>query len=180
MPDTTDVALAEYDALRAEILAVEQFEQRVFAGALTIIAAVGSFALAGKDGRLELLMVLPVVLSGLVLLQAHCIQQISQLGDYIRDHLWARLPTDAPSECPSWEHFIDVSRRRSKLRYLVGGLLARALIFGVPSIASIVITGHQWNTKLAPLWWGDVLVVVLAGLITFRVLMEVGASASRP
>lgn len=72
----------------------------MFAGALTIIAAVGSFALAKKDGRLELLMVLPVVLSGLVLLQAHCVQRISQLGDYIRDHLWPRLPIDAPGECP--------------------------------------------------------------------------------
>lgn len=180
MADATDVALAEYDALRAEILAVEQFEQRAFAGALTVIAAVGGFALAKKDGRLELLMVLPVVLSGLGLLQAHCVQQIAQLGDYIRDHLWTRLPVDISADCLSWEHFIEVSRRRSRPQYLVGGLLVRALVFGLPSVASIVITGHQWNTKLAPLWWGDVLVVVVSGPIAFHVLTEVGTSTSRP
>jgi hypothetical protein len=179
MADSTDVALAEYDALRAEILNVEQFEQRGFAGALTIVAAVGSFALAKKDGRLELLMVLPVVLSGLGLLQAHCVQQISQLGDYIREHLWTRLPVDPSAECLSWEHLIEAGRRRSRPGYLVGGLLARVLIFGLPSVASIVITGHQWNTNLAALWWGDVLVVVVSGILALRVLIEVGASAAR-
>jgi hypothetical protein len=178
MPDAVEVALAEYGALRAEILAVEQFEQRAFAGALTVLAAVGSFALA-RGGRLELLMVLPMALSGLGLLQMHCIQQIAQLGDYIRDHLWTRFPADASAECPSWEHFIETSRRRRRLEYLVDGLLARALIFGLPSIVSIVITGHQWNTKLAPLWWGDVLVVAASGLLALRVLREVGASAPR-
>jgi hypothetical protein len=130
MLEASDVALAEFTALRAEILAMQEWESRTFTAALTVIAAVGSFAVAKTDGRLELLLVLPVVLSGLGLLQAQWSQQVRGIGDYLRDCLWPRLPAPADGRAQSWEHYFAASYTR------IHGAFARILIFVVPSIAS--------------------------------------------
>ena len=169
MVDGSDVALEEFKALRAEILAVQQFQNAAFAAALTAIAAVGSFALTKSGGRHELLLVLPIVLSGLGLLQAQCARETNQIGNYVRDHLWARLPVHEGDPFRSWEHFVARSHRR------LHGIVARILIFGVPSVVSLVITDQQWNTRLAPLWWGDVAVLLIFGALSLSVVLHGGA-----
>lgn len=162
-----DVALAEFEALRAEMLAIRQTDNLTFSVAFTAIAAIGGFALSKQGGRLEVLLVLPVVLSGLGLLQAQNSRQIDQLAAYIRDCLWERLPVNG-TRYPSWEHYIAGSRR------FAHGLIARVLIFVVPSIASLAITIGQWDTRLFPLWWGDVLILATLGLLGLSALSEKG------
>jgi hypothetical protein len=164
--DSSDVALAEFTALRAEIVALEQFDNATLAAALTVIAAVGSFALAKSGGRRELLLVLPIVLSGLGLVRVQWALSMDQIGKYIREHLWARLPGSRDDPYPSWEHFVAGSRRR------LHGVVASVLILVVPSVVSLVITRGEWNTDLAPLWWGDIIVLVIFGVLALSVLRE--------
>jgi hypothetical protein len=147
--DPHDAALAEYNALRAEILAIQQSQNMAFTAALTIMAAVAGVALAKSGGRSELLMILPIVLSGLGLIQVQSARETAEIGRYMREELWQRLTGRADG---SWEHYVEQLRGKPS-GYLANAVLARALIFVAPSVASIVITSHQRTTHLAPLWW---------------------------
>lgn len=171
----TEIDLAEFTALRAEILAIKQTEATVVAAALTILAAVGGFALAKKDGRIETLLVLPLVLSGLGLLQIRGADQTIRIGVYLRDHLWSRLPTPTKAEFVSWEHFISAYRlngSRTVSAYAAIGVLPRLLIFAAPSISTLVITCGQWNSHLAPLWWSGLASVLAFGALALTLRRE--------
>ncbi len=157
---TRDVLLAEFKALRDEMLAIRQIQTAVYTAALTILAAVGSVALAKKGGRVEILLVLPYVLSGLGLVTVQCTTGVSNIGEYVRKDLWPEL-LDAERSEPSWEIF---AKRRRPWFVLIPTGLVPLLILVVPSIASIVITRDQIHTDLWPLWWGAVAAVVLSVL----------------
>lgn len=158
---TRDVLLAEFKALRDEMLAIRQIQTAVYTAALTILAAVGSVALAKKGGRVEILLVLPYVLSGLGLVTVQCTTGVSNIGDYVRKDLWPELLKYAERSEPSWEIF---AKRRRPWFVLIPTGLVPLLILVVPSIASIVITRDQIHTDLWPLWWGAVAAVVLSVL----------------
>jgi hypothetical protein len=173
--DEADVARAEFDALRSELLARAQAQSGLFATALTILAAISGFALAGETGRTEMLLVLPLVLSGLAISLIDSIQSTRRIADYIRDHLWERLPTTPSASFPSWEHYISEFRKANQMRpsvYLASGTLPVVLIFVAPSIASLTITGQEWDSDLAPLWW--------AGVLSLLTLLAVAMSLLRP
>jgi hypothetical protein len=51
--------------LRSEVLAIRQIQTAIYIAALTILAAIAGVALAKKEGRIEMLLVLPFALSGL-------------------------------------------------------------------------------------------------------------------
>jgi hypothetical protein len=132
--------------------------------ALTIVAAVGGFALAKEEGRLEIVLVLPLVLTGLGLLVVEGSLATQRLGSYIREDLMDRLPRDPGAKFPSWEHFAEAYRREaggalSKPHVLISAFSA-LLIFGAPSIAALVLTRREWNSDLAPLWWTGLLSLV--------------------
>jgi hypothetical protein len=173
MTEMVDVALAEFEALRGELLQLHQGQVAMFTAAFTVTAAIGGFALSRTSGHVELLLVLPVVLCGLGLIQAQYSRQSHQIGDYIRECLWLRLPTHPGDAVPSWEHYISNSRRRFH------GIVARLLIFAVPSIACIVITYRQWNTGLAPLWWSDIIILGTTGLLGLAVIYETRPSLAK-
>ncbi len=156
----TEVLLAEFNALRNEVLGIRQIQTAVFTAALTILAAVGSFALAKKNGRIEVLLVLPYVLSGLGVIELQCAVGVANVGKYIREELWSRMPTDRSAKTPSWEHFIDRTRGNT-IAYRLSTLATPALILWVPSVASLAITHRQAVTALWPLWWGGFLATVL-------------------
>jgi hypothetical protein len=159
-----DVALAEFTALRSEVQSIRQIQTAVYTAALTILAAVGGFALAKKEGRLEMLLVLPLVLSGLGLILVEAETGISNIGEYIREKLSSRLP--ANQERMSWEMFIFRRRSETGARYALLGGAAPALILVVPSIASLWITDDQLGSHLWPLWWsGAVAAVACVGML---------------
>jgi drug/metabolite transporter (DMT)-like permease len=149
------VALAEFNALRSEVQSIRQIQTAVYTAALTILSAVGGFALAKKEGRLEMLLVLPIVLSGLGLILVESEIGISNIGAYIREDLSERLPTDNVRS--SWELFIDKRRNERRRKYSWLGVAAPSLILLAPSVASIVIEREQATTSLLPLFWGGVI-----------------------
>lgn len=65
MSEMQELALAELSTLRSEVLAIRQIQTAIYTAALTILAAIAGVALAKKEGRIEMLLVLPFVLSGL-------------------------------------------------------------------------------------------------------------------
>ena len=156
--DSRDVAHAELEALRTELLARTQSEGTIITAALTIVAAVGGFALAKKDGRIEMLLVLPLVLSGLGIALVQGVQgqsphrgihpQVSLgTGPTTRDNA-----TDTDDD-RSWEHFMHKFRRTNTgfKHYSLASVAPVSLIFVVPSVASLIVTAQIED--LGALWW---------------------------
>jgi len=153
-----DVALEEYKALRAESLIHQQAQTTIVTVALTATAAIGGVAFGGEGGdRLEILLILPIVLCGLGLAYLNHSYGAFRLGDYVREHLWQELrdaqPEDAATRIgslPSWEEEARKGRKVGSLLQPRGwlGFLPGLLIFGIPSIASLVL---NWDARP----WGD-------------------------
>lgn len=174
-----DVAHAELDALRQELLARTQAEGTVITAALTAIAAIGGFALAKKEGRLEMLLVLPVVLSGLGLLLVNAVTANYRIAEYIREDLWPRLPPQPPaSEFPSWEHYLVKYRATDPVRRALSGASSFALIFVAPGVAALGIT---WHVVDGSLWflWGTGAASIAALMLLARGLTKQGPLVQR-
>ena len=161
---TPQLLLAEFNALRSEIVARQQAQGSIVTAALTVIAAIGGFALAKKEGRLEMLLVLPIVLSGLGLLLVDNTHGTHRIGLYIGEVLWHRLDDSGyDGELASWEAYIGRYRAQHSRKlstYVALGTLPAFLIMAVPSLASLVITIDVLDTALWPLWVSGVLALV--------------------
>lgn len=165
MRDPTEVSLAEYKALRDELLGIRQIQTAVLTAALTILAAVGGVALTKKGGRVEILLVLPFVLSGLGVIIIQCAAGVTLIGDYIRTELWTGITVNASARLPSWEVFLEEVRCDARKRYRFSVIIAPLLILAAPSWASLGITYRDAVNHLWPLWWGGVLAVGLSGAV---------------
>ena len=162
-----DVALEEFKALRAEIVARQQSQTTIVNVALTVTAAIASVAFAvgstGASDRLDILLALPIVLCGLGLTYLTHSHASHLIGAYIREDLWPELRGAAPGEhvgstptdeLPSWEESVAEWRRLDRASTRPGGYLSwlpGVFIFGVPSITALII-----NWSEAPKWvpWG--------------------------
>jgi len=166
----------EFEALRAEMASLETSMRTVFGTALTVLAAITGFALAKDEGRLEMLLALPLVLTGLTIPLVDGALAIYRMSDYLRNHVTRRL-VDTSEAFPSWEHYQDDFRRDTTLRLAASrasGAVAVLLVFVVPSIAALGVTADEATGELWPLWW--------AGMLSLAVLAFFGHrlwSASR-
>ncbi len=115
---------AEFDALRAEIIAHQQAQTGTVATALTVSGVVAGIALAEKTVRLEMLLVLPLVLSGLGLYYLERSRASLRIGYYIGQKIWG-------PDVLSWESWINTYRakRANISTHTVMGVLPGALIF---------------------------------------------------
>ncbi len=160
----------EFNALRSELLARSQTTNGVIATAVTVLAAIGGFALSKEDGRTEMLLVLPLILSGLAILWVDGSLATRRMGHYMREHLATRLGVSSSKKhpCPTWEHYIEDFRRTQTRRlsvYLATGTTPVLLIFVAPSVASLIITWDEASGPLAPLWYiGLVSILLLFGV----------------
>ena len=153
--------LAEYNALRAEIVAHQNAQTTLVGATLAAVGVVLGLVLTEKQTRLELLLVVPLVASGLGLLYANHSRASLQIGKYIADRLW---PT---SRC-SWEHELRLHRSSfSVLRVLefMGG----AAVFVLPSLGALIavlLTGVVGDDELfiATFICGGLLMVLHVGL----------------
>ena len=176
-----DVALEEFKALRAEILGHQQAQTTILSVALTAIAAIGGIAFAAKaadDQRLEILLALPLVLSGLGL--AHLTHSYGQarIGKYIETQLWPALQSALPEDgsltkpTPSWEKQGKPPRGLRVAVTSTGGwltFLPGIMIFGAPSLAALIINStyalhREHGAGLQQAWWID-LVVTAASVV---------------
>jgi quercetin dioxygenase-like cupin family protein len=182
-----DVALEEYKALRAEIIALEQAQTTTVNVALTATAAIGGIAFGVRDNgdeRLEILLVLPIILAGLGLVYLNNTYGSHRLGHYIRTKLWPVLQNALPAQdsgsigrVPSWEARVDETRTlgqvmRDPVGYL--GWLPGLLIFGVPSVAALILNADArpaWarpgdaGSQLSAAWTAGLIALVLAFLL---------------
>lgn len=162
--DPDDAALLEVAAVREELRNRLQGESTIFTAALTAIAAIGGFALS-DDGRLEMLLVLPLILSGLGLLIVQGTQGNQNMATYIRDR-WDAIRPGGGFE--SWEHHIQARREEHgrRIDFAVTALAPILLIFVLPAVAASIIGADSANADLEPL--------VLAGRISIVVFVGFG------
>jgi hypothetical protein len=194
VPELVDVALKEFESVRAEIAAHQRTKSQYLTLAITATGAIGAFAL-GRNGNRDALLVLPLVLSGLTIIYLRHNVDIELLGQYVRSRLWPYVaghaladrnpaakdgssvaapstPTTAgAADFPSWDDWIQ-ERRTTLWResaYGAMGILPPLLIFGAPSLGALVISfSRSWDHLALAIVWSIALVVITISLgLTF-------------
>lgn len=148
--------------------------------AITASGAIGAFAL-GKDGNREILLILPLILSGLAIAYLKHTYDIEQLGQYLREAWWPAIPevlTSYPlldpepvSRCArpplNWENWID--RKRGKKgrvgAYGMLGVLPPLLIFSSPGLGALALYLPK-TTQTRLVWLLDALSFLISLLLT--------------
>jgi hypothetical protein len=191
MPETIDVALKEFETVRAEIAAHQRTKTQYLTLAITATGAIGSFAL-GRNGNRDALLVLPLVLSGLTIIYLRHNVDIELLGQYIRNKLWpyvtthvldsavedravgegvsvsvSPVPAVATGEFPSWDDWIQERRKslRRESAYGAMGILPPLLIFGAPSLGALVLAwSRSWQSVPLAIVWSLALIAITVSL----------------
>ena len=97
------IALAEYAALRAEILSRLSAQAALIGVTLTAIGVIVGIVLTREDS-LDLLLVVAITAPALGLFFIDHMRQLALLGLYIRSELWPVLQHQVPNAgLPSWE-----------------------------------------------------------------------------
>lgn len=167
-------ALAEFEALRAEILSLRQVQKNILSIALAAYAGLFSFGL-GADGEPRLLHVVPPLGLVLCLIQLSESYQIDRLGSYIRNKVWpAVMSTSGYGH--SWEaqhderHWLSNSAAAIALDGTLPVLLsgAGAAAIGLAPAVSPQTAALQWAcvvlTVLVPATYGLVFLQYRRGL----------------
>lgn len=132
MPDADNVTLAEYSALRAEILTHTSVQQTLLGAAITLSGVLAGFALQGND---ELVLLLPIATLLLGAAYADESRKIYVIARYIVEVLACR---DGAEGLKGWEE----SRQRHRLTS-VGSAVLQVTAFGLfPLMAQAYV-----------LWW---------------------------
>lgn len=181
-PAAADAALAEFSALRAEIVARQQAQTAAVGAALTVAGAIGAVAFAGDRDRLEILLVLPFILCGLGLIHQEHSHRTNVLGTYVRERLWPELAESAGYRL-SWEQFLHDYQRHEERR-ATWALLGRApyvLIFFAPGAASLLLTALAVDrppTWFWFVWVAGVAVTLAYGYVADRAQRDLERSVS--
>jgi hypothetical protein len=143
-----DVALAEFQALRNEIISHITTQAAVVGLGLTALGVV--FGVTVNNGEERLLLAAPPIALLVVMLHMAETFRCAKIGTYVRDQLWPFLQERVGDETmPSWE--VETARIGNPL-----GAFARALIIDFPAMAIFVVASGA-AVWLAPrfdlLWW---------------------------
>jgi hypothetical protein len=158
-----DIAIAEFNALRAEILAHANVQASLVALVVTAIGIVGGLVVK-EDGDPRLLLILPYLVAAAGIESSNRARTIALIGIYIRDKLWLYLEEQQmPGSLPSWEALVSDFRRRSKhhrpwrihLPYLALAGIPSILIYVCGSVGPLVIlVGLEKHDDLWQVWAG--------------------------
>jgi hypothetical protein len=96
-------ALAEFDALRTELVERIQIQQVLLGLTITALGALLSVALSTKSSHTRLLLVAPFITSALGFAHSDQSRRINLLGAYIRHELWTEVEKLSGGPIPSWE-----------------------------------------------------------------------------
>lgn len=148
-----EVALAEFNALRAEIISRITTQAALMTLVVTAIGLVAGFVIKAGDGKgpgdVRLLLILPFLVAGAGIYSSNQDHGIRLAGAYIRDVLW---PAMAPPQGSflSWERVMSDFRRsgghRDKSVYLAFEFLAGIpgiLIYGLGSIVPLFLVAFD-------------------------------------
>ncbi len=133
---SSDGPLAEFAALRAEILQSQQMQWNSFALELTATAVIFSFALS-NSARTPFLLILPPVTYALNNWNVRSLYNMERIGQYIRDELSNRVPGGLGWE--EWHKDKDIPQPKR----IIGGFSVYfpfPYIFLAASLAALVWT----------------------------------------
>ena len=176
-----DVALAEFKALRDEI-----GSRSTSSHTLININVVASGVIGGlvvnNPGRVELLLLLPILSPVLGLLWLDHAHNIRNIGDYINTTLrplMARPPRRRERRVLSWEEHVDLYERRALLRFVPLGVPVLVLFAAIPLVSlarTVGDIGSGWQWVLL----GGGLLLTLSFLALWsRLILEPVLSARR-
>ncbi|WP_250030162.1 hypothetical protein [Paractinoplanes maris] len=161
-------ALAEFTALRAEIVARQNIQQGLLSLQLTAAGALFSLALSGA-GRSAALLILPLItymLAGRHVSHSYACQSI---GTYIRTKLSARVRGGL-----GWEHWLKAHRANPRryralnpLFITFPGISILALVGSVPYLAAL--NGSSTATMLWLCWAAGAVLAASSSRLVWRV-----------
>jgi hypothetical protein len=153
-----DVAIAEFNALRAEIVSHVTAQAALIGLAITAAGVVVGFTVKeGADQRL--LLALPPLALLVVLLHTAETFRAASIGRYISTELWEDLE-ERVGELRSWEARVAERRRRHLLL-----LLPELFLLDFPAMVIFIMAGVYALVQVGggeALWWIDVGALVLA------------------
>lgn len=131
------IALAEYNALRAEIISHITAQTAVITVGVTALGLIAGFVV--KEGADDhLLLVVPPLSMFVILLHTAENYRIWRLGDYIRDYLWPFLQNQAGGLPPSWEAEVRKYRSSRRIFFKAAAIDSPAIIlFLASSVAAL-------------------------------------------
>jgi hypothetical protein len=166
-----DLALEEFKSLRNEILAKQQHQAASIGVALTAVGTLVTLAVAKNNARTELLLALPLVLTGLGAFYIGNSRGQRRMGRYLRTGT-----ADLPARPNSWEAHLLSYRGRSALE-----ILGFVIIFIAPSVIALAVTeDFREDAALDDLWYGGAALLVLLGLFVLGSLLSDRIAERKP
>ena len=146
-----DVALAEFNALRAEILSRTTAQSALVGVGLTAVGVIFGFVAREGAGD-QLLLAVPPVAAAVSLLSAAETYRVKLIGRYIQERLWPHL-RDQVGPLPSWEKEVaGRSRHASKLVIALLLDFPATFLFASASAASLLAVEKADKTLVAVGW----------------------------
>lgn len=129
------IILAEFSALRDEIVARINLRHQMLVVALTLLGLLMAFGVKEvKDKEISTLLFLlyPILCTFLAMGWSHTDYRLGELGTYIRETIETKLPE------MGWEHCISASSQPSKRSFKVQELSALGIFVGVEILSILV------------------------------------------
>jgi hypothetical protein len=173
---TIELAIAEFNALRAEIVGHQSAQTTLVGATLATVGVVLGLVLTEKQTRVELLLVVPLVASGLGLLYTNHSRSSSLIGAYIEDCLW-------PTGMYSWEQYLRKYRSSLNPARLLEFMVGMA-VFVFPSLGALIAVRLEgvWDDQdlfEATFWCGVGLMVVHVALTVVVALQSIRQPANQ-
>jgi hypothetical protein len=150
-PDTVRLLLAEYEALRTEIMKRMEIQNQVILFSITALGAILAVAFQSKMPALGLLY--PVLATFLATTWAHDDYRASQIGKYIKVRIEQRLGKDAEQRYwIGWEHYMGLPQSRPGSLYRlasVGIFAATELVATAVGLSPLATDPSARTTTLA-------------------------------
>jgi hypothetical protein len=133
---SVDAAISEFNALRAEIMALSSGQSTLIGVGLTAIGVTAGYGFSDK-GNLSVLIIIPFLAAGLILIYAGAGNRMLLIGRYIRTQLWPYIQKMTDPSLPSWEKTLREGRKVSAKSFLrVGVSVPVAILFFALGIAA--------------------------------------------
>lgn len=153
-----DVALAEFNALRAEIVSNITAQAALVGLGLTALGVIAGFV-AKEGGDERLLLTIPPLSMLVVLLHTAWTYRSALIGDYIGKTLWPYLETQVGRPLPSWQAKV-AERRRMTPRSVAKGIFIDFPAMALFIVASVFALARLGERDL--LWWMGCLMTLVA------------------
>lgn len=166
------IALAEFNALRAEILNhITAQSAAIGLGVTALGIVVGFVAKEGADAHL--LLIVPPLSMFVILLHTAESYRVWRLGDYIRDQLWPFLEEQA-GELPSWEAESVRYRLSKGVFFKAAAVDSPAIILFFASSVAALVWVHDLDDAL---WWAGCAMAVIAIAVPVTVALVARANS---